>query len=182
MGKKKPGTITTAISVPRDLKRRMSKVREDVNWSALACKAFEDKLTEIKLKERTRGMESAIERLRASKGVADSEDYEHGFSVGRKWAEKWSTAPPLEKLERLRDTSDWDSFFSQQGSSAYGIDEQLYFCMYPEFDGSRQEARDFWDSAIGDDEYDVVARKRPEVIKGWAEGALDFWNTVKDLL
>lgn len=41
------GSVRTTISIPADLRRRMCKVKEDVNWSALACVAFEAKLLEI---------------------------------------------------------------------------------------------------------------------------------------
>ncbi|MHC4179286.1 MAG: hypothetical protein ACYSWU_17370 [Planctomycetota bacterium] len=47
MGKKRQVRSVTSISVPPDLKRRMDKVKEPVNWSAVACQAFEQKLAEI---------------------------------------------------------------------------------------------------------------------------------------
>ena len=37
----------TTISVPSELKARMDAVDESVNWSAVACQAFELKLAEI---------------------------------------------------------------------------------------------------------------------------------------
>ena len=42
--KKKRPSVRTNISVPADLKCRMEKVEDDVNWSALACRAFEAEL------------------------------------------------------------------------------------------------------------------------------------------
>jgi hypothetical protein len=45
MAKKK--NIGTMISVPADLKRRMGKVKEGVNWSAVACRAFEKRLDRL---------------------------------------------------------------------------------------------------------------------------------------
>jgi len=56
MGKKKPGYTRTTISVPADLKGRMNKVKEDVNWSALACQAFQGKLAEIAAKKERKTM------------------------------------------------------------------------------------------------------------------------------
>lgn len=47
MDKKEPKTVRVGISLCKVLKRRMENVEEHVNWSALAARAFEDKLAEI---------------------------------------------------------------------------------------------------------------------------------------
>ena len=41
------GTKRTMISLPADLKERMEKSGDKVNWSAVARKAFEDTLAEV---------------------------------------------------------------------------------------------------------------------------------------
>ncbi len=41
------GATRTNISLPRELKARMDQVKEPVNWSAVAGKAFEAKLLEL---------------------------------------------------------------------------------------------------------------------------------------
>ena len=57
MSKKKlGGTVRMNISIPTRLKRRMDKVKVDVNWSATACRAFEDAIAEI---ETAKNLESA---------------------------------------------------------------------------------------------------------------------------
>src|SRR4051812_13093986 len=60
-------TIRTNISVPQELKARMEAVAEPVNWSSVACEAFESKLAEITARRGARDMREAIERLRASR-------------------------------------------------------------------------------------------------------------------
>lgn len=35
------------ITIPAEVKRRMEKVKEPVNWSAVACKAFREKCAEL---------------------------------------------------------------------------------------------------------------------------------------
>jgi len=60
MGKKRPNTIRTTISVPRELKGRMDKVKEGVNWSALACQAFQTKLAELKDTEHNPAWDPAV--------------------------------------------------------------------------------------------------------------------------
>ncbi|KKL87683.1 hypothetical protein LCGC14_1932280 [marine sediment metagenome] len=44
----RPRCIKTMISIPHDLKCQMANVDEYVNWSAVACQAFQAKLAEIK--------------------------------------------------------------------------------------------------------------------------------------
>jgi len=40
------------ISVPDGLRKRMDKLKQDVNWSALACGAFESHLAEVAAREK----------------------------------------------------------------------------------------------------------------------------------
>jgi len=186
MGKKRPNTIRTTISVPRELKGRMDKVKEDVNWSALACQAFQAKLAEIATRKETRKMTDVIERLRASKRKSDSEDFQDGFLAGTEWAEKRAEAAELERLEALhkrlsKDPSyDWNAFFGEWGSSAYSVAEQLFFELQPHCDGDRNSASEFWLCAF--DNEGEGEELRPELIKGFAEGALKVWNIVQDSL
>ena len=67
MAKKTSNTARTTISIPRALKSRMDEVTENVNWSAVAARSFEDKLAEIISRKEIREMEEVVERLRASK-------------------------------------------------------------------------------------------------------------------
>ena len=55
----------TTISIPPDLKARMEAVDEPVNWSALACRAFEQKLAEIIKRKGSSNMNDVINRLGA---------------------------------------------------------------------------------------------------------------------
>jgi len=58
MIKKRVGVTRTNISIPADLKRRMDKVSEGVNWSALACRAFEDKVAEMETRNLSKNTNS----------------------------------------------------------------------------------------------------------------------------
>jgi hypothetical protein len=40
-------TTRTSVSVPCDLKRRMEAIGSDINWSNVACEAFERKISEL---------------------------------------------------------------------------------------------------------------------------------------
>src|SRR4051794_17293907 len=95
-------TVRTTISVPAELKARMEAAAEQVNWSAVACQAFEAKLAEIITRRGPRDMNDAITRLRESKRRADEAAESEGSEDGRRWAMEEAEAVELERLEALR--------------------------------------------------------------------------------
>lgn len=111
---KKPGFFRTTISVPRDVKRRMDAVKEPVNWSGIACRAFGEKLTEIATTKEEKTMADVIQRLRASKPDAI---YQQGQADGRRWASEQAEHDDLLRLEQLYDQKragrDWEKFFDR---------------------------------------------------------------------
>lgn len=115
---KKPGYLRTTISVPRDLKRQMDAVKQPVNWSALACRAFEEKLADIATKKEEKTMFDIIQRLRATKPDLI---YQQGHADGRRWASERAECEDLLRLERLyerkRSGRDWEKFFDRD----YGL-------------------------------------------------------------
>ena len=176
MVKNESTTIRTTISVRRDLKRRMDKVKEPVNWSGLASEAFERKLAEIESKKENPIMSDVIERLRTSKRQAESEDYQHGWNLGQEWAEKYASAPELIRLEK------WSSepiYAVDEMCNAFTADELLAFSIHPE-DQTRSGAKVFWECAIGPDELSQEKLSLPEFLRGFVEGAIDVWDKVKN--
>ena len=127
-----------------------------------------------------------LERLRACKQEAEAADYQNGYDLGKDWAEQSAEASELQHLEELQNglktepQYDWDDYFSEQEGSAYGTDENLFFAMVPEADGDRQAANDFWELATGNSLQQ--AANRGSFLKGFAEGAIDLWLSVKDEL
>lgn len=111
---KKPSFFRTTISVPRDLKRQMDAVKEPVNWSAIACRAFEEKLTEIATKKEEKTMFDIIQRLRTTKPDLI---YQQGQADGRRWASEQAQYEDLLSLEQLydkkREGRDWEKFFDR---------------------------------------------------------------------
>ena len=112
----------TTISVPGDLKARMDRVKEPVNWSALACRAFEAKLAEIAARKENKTMIDVVERLRDSLRNQQGESFNEGYETGRKWAENTATAVQLDRLEsfqktmRAKSQSEWESWFWSEGT------------------------------------------------------------------
>jgi len=162
------------IYVPDDLKSRMDQA-EGVNWSPLACRAFEAKLSEIITKRGAKDMKDVIARLRASKESSDSADRQISRTIGRSWGMMQATAAQLGALEKVNDENyEWDTIL-EPPASAYSGAEALYFILSPEDDGDRDASRDFWSGYFG----------RPitfDNLMGFIEGALAVWEEVKDEL
>jgi hypothetical protein len=151
------GSFRTTISVPQDLKRRMDAVKEPVNWSAIACRAFEEKLAEIATKKEEKTMIAIIQRLRASKPDLF---YQQGQEDGRRWASEQAKYDDLLRLERLHDRKraggEWETLFDD-----------------PVIRSS------FWRTYVGKS---VFTDHHPAFFRGFAEGALALWLEVKDKL
>jgi hypothetical protein len=179
-------SFRTTITVPQDLKRRMDAMKEQVNWSALACRAFEEKLAEIASKKERKTMDDVIQRLRVSKQQMESEDLKAGEQAGRYWAQNRASARELENLERFLDRLDHEpsygrnEFFSDYGSSGYSTAEHLYFELYPEDNQILDGAKEFWEGALGEEGQHHLASD--DFLRGFAEGAEAVWLEVKDKL
>ena len=131
-------------------------------------------------------MTDKIERLRASKVKSDNEAYQLGHRLGKGWAEQRAEVSELRRLDELYQALEaethycWDEYFEEQGSSAYGTDELLFFEMHPEADKDRRESQEFWESVLGDAIH--TAADYVSLVKGFAEGALEYWWSVEDEL
>jgi len=179
MGKKRSSTTRTNISLPADVKRRMEKVKEAVNWSALACRAFEDKLGEIATQKEKKTMTDVIDRLRKSKRESNSEVYQEGFESGAEWAKSFAEARELEALQECYDSlgCDRDKWFSTvEGKiSAHSTAELVYFAMHNEEEAGRDDSDEFWTMAAGEH----APYGQSSFVRGFVEGALEVWGEVK---
>lgn len=178
---RKTGRSTTRsnLSIPVELKARMDAVDEPVNWSAVACRAFELKLAEIDSRREVKSMDDVINRLRASKQQSDEVVHEEGHEAGRQWAMTRAEAIELERLEELYDRwrSDLDRLWNPSPRDAYGPGEAFVFTINPEHDGDRKAAEDFWEERLG--EYWESFVFQDGYVQAFAEGALGIWRDVK---
>lgn len=175
------GTTRTTISVPSDLKKRMDKVKEPVNWSAVACLAFESKLGEIAARKEKKAMEDVIQRLRASKQKSDSELHIRGREAGIDWAKNNAS---FSELSKLHDYSEHMELYElahdyQQAFSPY---EYVYFLIHPEDHGDRAACNDFWERTVGEGEGVKVNLIEPEFLLGFCCGALEVFQEVQEKL
>lgn len=170
-------TVRTTISLPKDLKHRMRDVEEVVNWSAIACRAFEEKLVEITAKKQEKTMSDIIARLSVSKRRNDNNRYNGGFAAGERWAMHVAEADELQRLENFQQELGFD--FEDDGRSAYSSSERFVFVIRPETDSDRKSASAFWEEHWEEQEH---SGEQPQdiLVRGFAEGAFDVWMRVKD--
>jgi hypothetical protein len=159
----------TTISLPPEVKAQMEMVEEPVNWSAVACRAFEDKLAEIAAQKEKKDMSDIVARLRASKRQSEDTHYKEGFEVGREWAGDTAEAEELQRLESFAEDRvqyrDWDA-------------NLVVSAVWPDED-DRYAVENFWEQALGDN---TSAKDDSSFVKGFVEGALALWHEVKKQL
>lgn len=176
----KDGAVRMTISMPADLKARIDATKENVNWSAVAAKAFEEKLADIANQKARKTVSDKVQRLRASHLRAADEHYAEGEEAGREWAGDVAEAHELQKLASFREKCgpDWHGLFEDNPHRDYHPAHWIYFQLYPHYKGDRGLADEFWNEILGEDNKTSV--EDLAWLKGFCEGAVIFWNEVKD--
>ena len=209
----------TTITVPWDLKARMKKARAQVNWSAVACDAFEQKLEELGPIEDITSLEDTVQRMKAT-GEACSpsnpEASESGLQAGKHWAMNFARQGQLQRIEELRDKNiakdSWESLMN----SGEGW-KHLTECLAPRLKRTKGQHRNGPGEREDDDSFEDIEarpgrhrnRKRcrpmgpgggrgrhpyrevwrsilnerpdhPGFFLGFATGALEVWDQIKD--
>jgi hypothetical protein len=100
--KKRRGFVRTTISLPADLRRRMKSCGEEVNWSAVAARAFAAEVARINTQKDDVQLEDVVARLRSTQGRSRSELFHRGRLQGEKWAQRQATAAELHRLWATR--------------------------------------------------------------------------------
>jgi hypothetical protein len=168
MGKKR--FQRTTITIPPDLKERMDAVKEEVNWSALAARAFEEKLIEIASRKAEQSVNDVIRRLRASKCRSEDERFKEGEKAGREWAK---TKAEYEELDNVGDW-DWDSFIGDGGPH---VPFRVYYTMHPERSKEPEPAEAFWTGVLG--ERFLLFTSDAKFMKGFMKGVAEVWRAVE---
>ena len=114
-------------------------------------------------------VEEAIARLRESKKVHISQERESGMQAGRHWALQNAEYGELYNLAERRECSmNWETYFSSETRTV--AINAFFSIIKPE--GSQYSTRELFGV-----EEEVVT---PAYVQGFAEGALQAWNEVKD--
>jgi hypothetical protein len=190
MGRQSGNIFRTTISVPVDLKERMDAVKDQVNWSAIAVRAFEQKLAEIASRKKKKTMDDMIQRLRGWIIQRQNEDYQAGHEDSQEWGKHSAGVRDLERVEKLvldvnRIYEGGLGQFLRECAAlagvagAYTVGERVYFQMFPEHQDDHTAAASFWEAALGNDSGKT---ENPDFVRGFIEGAKELWDTVKDRL
>jgi hypothetical protein len=162
----------------------MDAVEEPVNWSAIACQAFEQKLADITRRRGARDMTEAINRLRASKRQRAEGRSKEGVEFGQKWAKDSAEVDQLERLSDFydscsRDSLGWEGRFDLPNTSCkYTAAERIAFVILgDDYDDDCGAASDFWE-LVAERENHLL----DDFVRGFAEGALEVWHEVRDKL
>jgi hypothetical protein len=144
-----------------ELKAEMDQI-EDINWSDIARPAFMRALA-IRKQRSNQTMETAIERLRASKAESKKRDELAGKEDGRKWAENTAEYDELRRLAETKFEPGMDYL------------DALYYAVDPE---KQLGEREFKEQIFGDEYADIS----DEYAAAFIEGAQAFFDEVADKL
>ena len=100
--RKRPGFVRTTISLPAELRRRIKASDADVNWSAVAARAFEAELARINTQKNSVSLDDVVARLRTTGNPSRSELFESGRLQGEIWAQRQAAANQLRSLHAKR--------------------------------------------------------------------------------
>jgi hypothetical protein len=183
--KQKPSYARTTITVPRELKQRMKSVRDYVNWSSVARRAFEATLNELSQQqqadEESATMEGVVARLRRlrSEALEDGGSRSAGDAQGRKWAMNVASPEQLNRLEQFRmslSEPQWEQLFLTDAGwreLARRIDPAT---LSPNGRPRPGKERALWKGILEEPPEDLA------FFQGFAEGAISVWREVRDQL
>ncbi|SEP09496.1 hypothetical protein SAMN02799625_04653 [Methylobacterium sp. UNC300MFChir4.1] len=154
-----------SIYVSDELKARMTEAGDALNWSDIARPAFETALATFNHRK-GQNMQTAIERLRASKAQHFEERDAGAIQRGRDWAADKATFAELKELDKI-DLNLFD----------HGVNDlwrAVKDALDPDGQMSHNEAAEVW---FGDHQEDGDAG-----LEAWVAGAQGFFTEVEDQL
>ena len=153
------------ISIPDQLRERMSPLDRKVNWSEVAQAAFE---REVSSRSFTgEDMEQVVERLRASKAsFLEQSERAQGKRHGQNWAKTHASFNELRTVANLK--------FDDAAAGKYGIELDKAL--------GNTEVRyeeSFWQDGDPDRIWSIPPDK---YVEAFVEGAREVWDEVEDKL
>lgn len=160
----------TTISIPDSLKDRMQSV--DIDWSAVAVAAFEQKLGELAAQKAEEAQTDVLEPLRASPLAAEDDAYDKGVQDGRAWATDHALFVDLKSLNEHLEHNDGHLVLSTEAAD-FSPSECLYDIIFGvEGVDSRSDASDFWEAhGHWEGSRDTIA-----YLDGFAAGAMAVYK------
>ncbi|MFT5299756.1 MAG: hypothetical protein ACI87E_001235 [Mariniblastus sp.] len=101
----------------------MKKARAQVNWSAVACEAFEKTLSELGPIKEITSVEGAVQRMKSlplgEDGGGSELAHKNGVETGKHWALNFASPGQLRRMEALKNRcsqSEWEALMvSREG-------------------------------------------------------------------
>jgi hypothetical protein len=180
IGRRWADVARTTISVPDELKARMEQA-SSTNWSAVACRAFEQTLGDIAAQKREKTMQDVIERLRATKLAHEDEMTKAGREAGRIWAREVAT------YDELRRAAEYTDFGVGEPIGPYSHQDLLAFHILgiEEDDDRNMKAfgrvppsEEFWDRVAAEADVSEKQLLNEDFTVGFLEGASGVWDEV----
>jgi hypothetical protein len=168
--KKRRGFVRTTISLPADLRRRMKACGDEVNWSAVAARAFAAEVARINTQKEDVRIEDVVARLRATQGRSRSELFHQGRVQGEKWATHQATAAQLHRLWAARRDANRQTGTNAENWLAAVDSKRPPAEVVGDIIGRHKTARP------GSEEEKLL--KSSEYIHGFAAGAIHIWKQV----
>lgn len=164
------------LTIADDLKKRMDKVKEPVDWSAVAAAAFEQKLGEFALQKKEKKVEDVIQRLRAAAVEEASDTEREGHRDGYEFARQCATPSELERLSQMaRD----DNLFQGDQLCCTWAELVVQKARGLSVDEMREESLDVIGSKWFPDKTARIAMD-PVYLRAFIQGAARLWDEVRD--
>jgi hypothetical protein len=169
------------ISIQKDLKERMDKVSDQVNWSAVASDAFRSKLVEIEVRRKhSVSKADVLKRLKATDVKDTADEYTDGKLAGRRWTERKATLKQLRRAveyidQAVRDNTPWYDVDFGGWNAPYGAADYFYQAVNPREDPDA--GREFWHDVLGEDGPDRI--QDSDFFLGFGDGLCEVWNEVR---
>lgn len=179
---KQSGIYRLTISISKDLKSRMDRHADAVNWSATAAAAFEAKLAEIASRKDHKDMTDVIQRFRAQLLESVDQNFKDGFAHGKEWATRIAHVEALQRLESLRRQGEWWDPHPDNDVSAAGI--LLRVIENRDLEDSEEYVNSVCHLYSAGQGLDNTRRAtqafmKLSFVRGFLDGALSIWDQVK---
>lgn len=167
MGRQKKDVVSINLTIPRQLRERMTAVTGK-NWSAIASEAFEKALLREEATRDVKSTEEAFARLAASEQAGAGECRDAGIDAGRRWAMRVASMRQLRRIARELEGS--DGRFGRPWTGA-DIDAWERFARVA---GPDMAPEEFWAGAVLEGDYTRRDFEVLDYIEGFVSGAMKF--------
>lgn len=152
----------------------------EIDWSQVATEAFERKFETLSIKPIGK-LESLVKRLKDSRAEMVSRDRLKGLESGRSWATNLASFEELDNLSNWWNTTskiDRDWYLTTKEDDPNGVGRELACLIMGKCNDDWDASDEFWSNAEDSDDGPCP----PDLFfRAFAQGALEVWNSVKEM-